>query len=111
MQPQSFIIIIFKIFPGLPVSVLFENIKGEGVLVGFKLSAFIFLYLSPNGEDKHFIVVCEKCLLVPAVQQWGIKKADASRLFLTAFVFLITLKEAFNFFSIFFSEQQVLHRA
>lgn len=77
--------------------------EGEGVLVGFKLPAFTFLYLSPHGEDKHVIVVREKCLLVPAVQQWGMKKADASRLFLTAFVFLIALKEAFNFFfSIFF---------
>lgn len=70
--------------------------------MGFKLPAFSFLYLSPHGEDKHFIVVGEKCLLVPAVQQWGIKKADASHLFLTAFVFLIALKEAFNFFFYFF---------
>lgn len=49
-----------------------------------------------DGEDKHFIVFCVKCLLVPAAQQWG-RKQMCPMSFLTAFVFLITVKEAFNF--------------
>lgn len=40
-----------------------------------------------DGEDKHFIVFCVKCLLVPAAQQWGIKKADVSHVFFKLLLF------------------------
>lgn len=77
--------------------------------MGFKLW---FYFPRPDGEYKHFIDVCVKRLLVPAAQQWGIKKADASHVFfITAFVFLIAVKVAFKIFFYFFSKQQVLHRA
>lgn len=64
-------------------------------------------FFSPEGEYKHFIVVCVKWLLEPAVQQWDKESRCVPVSFPTAFVFLIAVKKAYNFFFP-LSEQQAV---